>query len=198
MGRTTWIAAVTLLAGLTGSADARAETTDPLTLQVMIHDETGIPLAALHRTQAEASRIFKAAGITLTWVPPGEVPANSLIVKIVETPIGQKSRNPNVLGVSPGSKEAPGRVAWLYYSRIHDLARFLHLEVSQLLGHVMAHEMGHLVLPYGAHAAAGLMKAGWDTQQAYLAATGALTFEPSQAALIRKRLRRASQASADP
>jgi len=53
--------------------------------------------------------------------------------------------------------EAPGRVAWLYYSRIHDLAQLLHLDVS-LLGHVMAHEMGHLLLPYGAHAAAGLMK----------------------------------------
>jgi hypothetical protein len=45
MGRTTRIAAVTLFAGLTGSADATAEATDPLTLQVMIHDETEIPLA---------------------------------------------------------------------------------------------------------------------------------------------------------
>ena len=88
--------------------------------------------------------------------------------------------------------EAPGRVAWLYYSRIHDLAQLLHLDVS-LLGHVMAHEMGHLLLPYGAHAATGLMKAGWDTRQAFLAASGALTFDPSQAALIRTRLRRASQ-----
>ncbi len=201
MGRTTWIVAVALFAGLTGSADATAETTDPLALQVMLHDETGMTITALHQAQSEAGRIFKAAGVTLTWLPPGEVPANSLIIKVVDTPIGQKSRNPNVLAVSPGSKEAPGRVAWLYYSRIHDLARFfqaahgfrLRLEVSQLLGHVMAHEMGHLLLPYDAHAATGLMKAGWDTQQAFLAGSGALTFEPSQATLIRTRLRRASQ-----
>jgi len=142
----------------------------------------------LRQSQIEASRIFKAVGITLTWVPPGEVPANSLIIKIVNTPIGHKSRNPNVLGVSPGSKDAPGRVAWLYYSRIQELARFLHLEVAQLLGHVMAHEMGHLLLPHDAHAAAGLMKRGWDNHQAILAATGSLTFEASQAAQIRTRL----------
>jgi len=188
MGRTTWIAAGALFAGLTGSADATAETADPLALQVMLHDEIGIPLAALRQSQIEASRIFKAVGITLTWVPPGEVPANSLIIKIVNTPIGDKSRNPNVLGVSPGSKDAPGRVAWLYYSRIQELARFLHLEVAQLLGHVMAHEMGHLLLPHDAHAAAGLMKRGWDNRQAILAATGSLTFEASQAAQIRTRL----------
>ena len=188
MGRTTWIVGMALFAGLTGSADATAETADPLALQVMLHDEIGIPLAALRQSQIEASRIFKAVGITLTWVPPGEVPANSLIIKIVNTPIGDKSRNPNVLGVSPGSKDAPGRVAWLYYSRIQELARFLHLEVAQLLGHVMAHEMGHLLLPHDAHAAAGLIKRGWDNHQAILAATGSLTFEASQAAQIRARL----------
>jgi hypothetical protein len=186
---------VALVAGLTCSSKATAETTDPLTLQVMLQNEIGIRIATLHQTQAEASRIFKAARITLIWLPPGEVPANSLIIKIVETPIGQKSRNLNVLGETRRVQiEAPGRMAWLYYSRIHDLARFLHLEVSQLLGHVMAHEMGHLLLPYGAHADAGLMKAGWDAHQAFLAASGALTFEPSQAALIRTRLGRASQA----
>ena len=191
MGRTTWIAAGALFGALTGSAEATAEATDPLTLQVMIKNEIGIPLAALRQTQAEVSRIFRAAGITLTWLPPGDVPANSLIIKIVETRIGQKSRNPKVLGFAPGSKEAPGRVAWLYHDRIRDLALLLHLEVSQLLGHVMAHEMGHLLLPNSAHTAAGLMKGRWDTRQAFLAASGALRFEPSQAALIRTHLRRA-------
>jgi len=118
MGRTTWIAAGALFAGLTGSAAATAETAYPLTLQVMLHDEIGIPVTALQQTQAEASRIFKAAGITLTWVPPGEVPANSLIIKIVETTIGRKSRNPNVLGVSRfnGSTRTCGVALLLPYS----------------------------------------------------------------------------------
>jgi len=174
---------------LTCSRETTAGTRLELTVQVMLLNEVVIPDKTTSQAQAETSRIFKAAGITLTWLPSGEVPANYLIIEIVKTPIGQISRNPNVLGVSPGSKEVPGRVAWLYYDRIQDLARFLHLEVAQLLGHVMAHEMGHLLLPSGAHAAGGLMKAGWDNQQAILAATGSLTFEASQAALIRTRLR---------
>jgi hypothetical protein len=83
-------------------------------------------------------------------------------------------------------------VAWLLYGRIHNLGQLIQLEVSQLLGHVMAHEIGHLLLPYGSHAASGIMKAGWDTQQTRLASTHSLTFEPSQAALIRARLQAAS------
>ena len=94
-----------------------------------------------------------------------------------------------MLAAAPGSKEARGRFAWLFYNRIDDLGRVLSLEVSQLLGHVMAHEMGHLLLPYGSHSAAGLMKAGWDSQQGILASTGSLTFAPGQGELIRARLR---------
>jgi len=35
---------------------------------------------------------------------------------------------------------------------IDALAGFYGVEVSLILGHVMAHEMGHLLLPYGSHA----------------------------------------------
>ena len=112
-----------------------------------------------------------------------------LVIKIVANPIGESGRHPTVLAIAPGSKEARGTVAYLFYHRIHNLGQLLQLEVSQLLGHVMAHEMGHLLLPYGSHAASGITKAGWGTQQSRLASTHSLTFEPSQAALIRARLR---------
>jgi hypothetical protein len=148
-----------------------------------------LPTDALSRTQQEAQRIFAAAGISLVWLSTQEPPAGSLIIQIVTTPNGWNG-NPNILGSAPGSKDARGRVARLFFDRIDDLARLFHLEVSQVLGHVMAHEMGHLLLPYGSHTAAGLMKEGWDHQQALLAATGNLTFDSSQGALIRARLKR--------
>jgi hypothetical protein len=62
------------------------------------------------------------------------------------------------------------------------------MHASQLLGHVMAHEMGHLLLPYGAHSIAGLMRPAWDRSQVRAAAEGLLTFTPDQAALIFERL----------
>ena len=68
------------------------------------------------------------------------------------------------------------------------------MDASQLLGHVIAHEMGHLLLPSGAHSAAGLMRPIWDLAQVQAADQGALTFTPDQAGLIREHLR----ASASP
>ncbi len=167
MGRTGWIAGALLFGVLTGCAEAAAETSDPLTIHVLVLDEVGVPAATLSRAQREARRIFESAGITLSWLPAQTPPTGSLfiklVVKIVAKPLGEKARNLNVLALAPGSKEAPGKVALLFYHRIDDLSQLFHLEVSQLLGHVMAHEMGHLLLPHGSHAAAGLMKAGWDT-----------------------------------
>lgn len=187
MGRTSWIAGVALLGMLTG-AEAATETSDALTLRVMVIDEVGIAASAVRRAQDEASRIFKGLGIALVWLRAEEPLAGSLIVKIVGAPLGQKSMNPTVLGIAARSKEGRGGIAWLYHRRIDELAQALSLDVSQMLGHVMAHEMGHLLLPYGSHSMAGLMKGGWDTRQAVLASMGALTFDANQAAVVRARL----------
>ena len=69
-------------------------------------------------------------------------------------------------------------------------------DAGLILGHVIAHEIGHLLLPYNSHARTGLMRGGWDTQQAMRAATGALTFTPKEAALILERLQNLSELTA--
>ena len=99
-----------------------------------------------------------------------------------------------MLGVAPSTQEARGINLWIFYPRIRAYSAELGMDASQLLGHVMAHEMGHLLLPYGAHSLAGLMRPAWDRAQVRAAAEGLLTFTPDQAALIRERL----QASASP
>ena len=90
--------------------------------------------------------------------------------------------------------EARGINLWVFYPRIRAYSAELGHGPSQLLGHVMAHELGHLLLPYGAHSVAGLMRPAWDRAQVRAAAEGLLTFTPDQAGLIREGLR----ASASP
>ena len=93
---------------------------------------------------------------------------------------------PDSTVISPGHPKAP--------SAIH-AAHARHGAAATMLSHdAMAHEMGHLLLPHGAHSVAGLMRAEWDRAQVRNAATGLLTFTPDQASLIRERLR----ASASP
>ena len=93
-----------------------------------------------------------------------------------------------MLGVAPGTKEVRGINLWIFYPRIRAYSAELGMDASQLLGHVMAHEMGHLLLPYGAHSVAGLMRPDWDRSQVQAANRGLLTFMPDQAGLIRERL----------
>ena len=65
----------------------------------------------------------------------------------------------------------------------------LALELAQLLGFVMTHEMGHMLLPYSAHSQEVIMRPEWDRAQVNNAVEGVLTFTPAQAALIGERLR---------
>ena len=52
----------------------------------------------------------------------------------------------------------------------------------------MAHELGHLLLPYNAHSRTGIMTATFDEQQAIRASKGALAFSADEARLIRAGL----------
>jgi hypothetical protein len=58
-----------------------------------------------------------------------------------------------------------------------------------LLGHAMAHEIGHVLIRTTEHSPDGIMKARWGKADYQRAAMGLLEFTPSQRATIRERLR---------
>lgn len=188
MGRNTWIAGLALCAGLTAGHTAAAQAPGSPVVYVRIVDGAGVPTETLRPAQDDATRAFRLSGITLVWAGAERCQVPCLTVRIVMQPVGEMSRNPRMLGVAPGTKEARGINVWIFYPRIRAYSSDLGMHASQLLGYVMAHELGHLLLPYGAHAAAGVMRPEWDRAQVRNAAEGLLTFTPDQAALIRDRL----------
>ena len=62
-----------------------------------------------------------------------------------------------------------------------------------LLGHVMAHEIAHLLLGTNSHSASGIMRAHWYAQELASADRGALLFTPDQARAMTERLRESKQ-----
>ena len=68
---------------------------------------------------------------------------------------------------------------------MQDFARTYHVDLSTMLAYVIAHEIGHLLLPGNAHSPTGVMQAGWDKALVHDAARGSLTFTEAQAARIR-------------
>ena len=54
-----------------------------------------------------------------------------------------------------------GRLVWVFFDQVETHAERHHVDISRLCGFVMAHEIGHLLLPAG-HSDRGVMQAKWD------------------------------------
>ena len=80
----------------------------------------------------------------------------------------------------PGSQAAN-----VIYERIRQIARRRHVASGLLLGYVIAHELGHLLLPAHSHSSSGLMRPDLDMERA---ATKKLRLTADQIALIQERL----------
>jgi len=195
-------AALVVVAELFGvSAAATAHSGEPLTIGVTVLDRAEVPERILSRAKAECGQIYRALGVTLIWSDTidGSV-RPQMSVTIVSRPLGAgltmpdsvaiKAAASRVLGVAPGHKERRDLAVWAFYERIEDTATLLGLDPALLLGHVIAHEMGHVLLPYDSHSQTGLMRAGWDKSQAGNAVMGNLTFNPGEAGLIRRSVAR--------
>lgn len=147
-----------------------------------LENAADVPADMLERARQGVAVLFNHAGIRLSWVGAALCPKRRLSIRIVTKSIGVTGQNPDSLGVASG-----GTVAWVFYHRIAGRSAAWRIDAAQMLSHVIAHEMGHLLLPYPAHALVGVMRPEWDRAQAE-AATGALTFTRDQVKLIRQRL----------
>src|SRR5262245_28352328 len=67
----------------------------------------------------------------------------------------QKKLSEDAMGITSGTAAERGRVAYVFYDRAE---RFTPLHRGKYLGHFMAHELGHLLLPQYAHSVTGLMR----------------------------------------
>jgi hypothetical protein len=73
--------------------------------------------------------------------------------------------------------------AYLFYDRIRAVAALQNQDFTRVLGRVMAHEVGHLLLPYGSHSLEGIMRVTVDGRVNVLQ-----RFTPAQVAAIKATL----------
>ena len=87
--------------------------------------------------------------------------------------------------------------ATVFRDRVLALAQSGRYPEAVLLGHAIAHELGHLLLNSSTHARYGLMAARWRDTELDRAAVGLLQFSQAEASCIRAEvLRRSNQGSA--
>jgi hypothetical protein len=166
-----------------------------LTLCLRVDDRVAVPDDVLRSAKTVATRIYAKIGVGLVWAVDtsthgrsdachGRDAAPSL--RIIIVPSGQAEHldaDPKKLGLAAGGKGQYGTVAYVFYDRVRNLSlRYEQHRRGGILGHVVAHEIGHLLLPYGTHSGTGLMRADWSHDDLEHAAHGTLLFSPEEAA----------------
>ena len=150
-------------------------------------NEAGVSSDIVGDARREVIRIYAQIGVRVIWAEhvTGN-PKDPLVIII--SPITGQWVGPMSLGLAVRGPDFSGRLAYVFYDRVQPLARKHQMRDSSLLGVVIAHEIGHLLLPYGSHSSNGLMRGEWDTRQLSLAGARLLRFTAQQAKLIRAHL----------
>ena len=111
----------------------------------------------------------------------------------------------DVVGVAAVAAQGGGLVAYVLVDRVMVAAKQGGVDPMGMLGLVIAHEIGHLLLPAQAHSLTGLMRPRWSALELRDGAPSPhFTFTDTQADLIRHRLRQgtasamAAQQASDP
>ena len=171
-------------------------------LTIRLYNAAGVPTPELASARDTARSILGDSGVDVfvrpcgramsTGLPP-DVCSESLkpaeiVVRIIDAPAFNTGLHPDAFGVAyVGQETDRGWLATVFADRIGHAAARAGVAAGTLLGRVMAHEVGHLLLGTGYHGPAGVMRANWP--DATLTRTGSdWQFSNSEAARIHKAL----------
>jgi hypothetical protein len=143
-------------------------------IHLQMDNGADVSVAVLKKSQDEVVRIFAEAGLGVEWTDTGP----RFIVQIVPIGLGYGSPSATVMGIALRTPSAA--TARIFYNQVQQFARGSHADLSTVLAYVIAHEVGHLLLPHVPHSTTGLMRAEWDKALVREAAAGSLTFTDAQ------------------
>jgi len=172
---------VALLAAGTGARAADDAPTPKRVVTACLNP--GANGSMVYRGQAIATQIFKNAGIRLDWRGDERTCArgNGIVVTVsLETPPNQR---PGALAYALPFDRT--RVV-LFYDRVRSAAG--PAVAPSLLGHVLAHEIVHILQGVDVHSASGIMKPRWDKQDYDAMRRAPLPFTQEDLALIDRGL----------
>jgi len=186
--RAATFAVIAGLMAMTPSAHVRAES--PVALTVRLYNTAGIPTAELVAARAAAESILRDISPDVVFrhcvrpVSPDAHPdwrtialsapdaqidpcdeslkPSEVVVRVLNAPAFSTTLHPDAYGVTYVVRETNrGWLATVFSDRIDQAASRIGVDRGTLLGFVMAHEVGQLLLGSGYHGESGLMVAEW-------------------------------------
>jgi hypothetical protein len=112
---------------------------------------------------------------------------SNLVLRLVpvSAATGAKFRQ-GTLGIAAQPEKGTPASASVFYSRVQELAKGGTAPVPVILGHAVAHEIGHLLLGSNSHSSLGLMRAQWSRLDLQNATAGNLFFTREQTEAMRE------------
>ncbi len=183
---------------------------EPLMVSVILSNYTPLPKETLAEVVNEAEGIFRHAGVNTVW--PDCAPSSAAFP---DDPACPKHLDPTVLfvrilsgsmtegfglhhstcGVAASAPNGGfGSYAYVFFDCVQELAGSRGARSETILSHMLAHEIGHLLLGPGSHSRRGIMHEDWDRQQVESAGWGRLLFTRQQAERMQAEVRRRSLA----
>ncbi len=177
-----------------GIASVRAEDQLDSRITILVYDYAGVQAETLMKAEQETSRIFRHSGVNITW-RPCRIPASSAPLECPDpnpmTPalrlvprfqlVGDRV-HAEAMGYSTGDFAT---VSVEFAQRLEESGV---AQLPQILGHIVAHEIGHLLLPGQRHSVSGIMRARWSSNEWRLLRQGELNFAPEQSRFLRAEL----------
>lgn len=179
----------------------RRDADPPRRLQVSLFNDAGVDSATLAEAQSRASAIFSYSGIEVDWLVCGPVDPNDFLPRrtacsalVWPSHLSVRIR-PRAISISAETfgqafvnAEGEGLYSNVYYQNLAHSSAHRDVSDGEMLGYVLAHELGHLLLGTNSHSASGLMQPRWDSSTLRASALSSLRFTPAQSAVLRSRL----------
>jgi hypothetical protein len=181
------------------------------TINVRLYDYAGVPEDVIEKAEVEAQRVLGMAGVEIRFmsyvVRDGQIDRRrpTVIAPITSTPLLITVVPRDTLGVATGAHSLgyaiiegqPANRAFVLYDRVRQ--HFLkHPRTAEfrVLGHVIAHEIAHLLLGDLRHSARGMMAAPWREKEMLQIEQGMLEFSNDEVRRLRAGAIARLQASA--
>jgi hypothetical protein len=183
---------------LLAAAHASDEEFHGMTIQVI--DEVGVPAKEWHAAELFADEKLQTAGVSVTWTrclwnpntgnadcPHSGAPNQISLLVVSEQAARRLQDHSHAFGMAlvlpNGSFASRG---YIFYGRIQTkCAEEHHIQKASLLGAVMAHEIGHLLLGPNSHSRSGIMKPDFDASDVPGVMLSVLRFDGRQSEALR-------------
>ena len=182
-----------LTAGLVGLLTVAGARAHAQAIVLAVENDARIPSADLADVEVLVARSYLAIGVRVIWVH-GEVPAHDSRGPRIHLRLLSRTSAARMFTTEIGSTvlalaNRPAQIVYVLCHRVVEASFKYSLHYTRILGLVVAHELGHVLLPANSHSEAGVMKG-----RVNLWAKPAYDFTPEEGAAIRSMLRRQAQA----